>query len=125
MRAANTSFLFGDYRIATVASGKGKFAHTFGGPHDRKGTSREECNGILLHLLHRLDLTDPTIPIAIPGIRWLPLYYCFDSRVNHLGYRLIGDHAMAVYFAKDDPYVTEYEDWPEENYPQEFPKSNI
>jgi hypothetical protein len=124
MQSPFTSFLFADHRIATATSGQGKFTHTFGGPHDRKGSSRKECNGILIHLLHRFDLTDPTIPIAIPGVRWLPLYYCFDFRVNHLGYRLIRDDAMTVFFPKD-PNVTENEEWPSENYPQEFPKSNI
>ena len=36
---------------------------------------RYDCDGILIHLLHRLDLTDPAIPFSIPGLRWLPLYY--------------------------------------------------
>jgi hypothetical protein len=125
MLTPHTSYLFGDYRIAAATSGPSKFAHTFGGPPDRKGGSREQCNGILIHLLHRLDLTDPSIPIAIPGIRWLPFYYCFDFRVNDLGYRLVNDDVMIVYFPKDDPHVTENEEWPQENYPQEFPKSRI
>ena len=72
------TFLLGDHRIATAISGRGKYGYTFGGPLDLKGTSREDCNGILIHLLHRPDLTDPAVPIAIPRVRWLPLYYCFD-----------------------------------------------
>src|SRR3954466_15464919 len=80
---------FCDYRIATATSGRSKYGHTFGGPHDREGTSREDCNGILIHLLHRLDMTDPGIPFTIPGVRWLPFYYCFDFRANDLSYRLI------------------------------------
>lgn len=35
------TFLFGDCRIATATPGRSKYAHTFGGPHDRKGTSRD------------------------------------------------------------------------------------
>lgn len=76
------SFLFGDNTIAAASSGIGPYRHTFGGPPDRQGTARQDCNGLLLHLLHRFDLKDPAVPVAIPGIRWLPLYYCFDFRTN-------------------------------------------
>lgn len=121
-----STFLFGDYRIATANSGRSKYGHTFGGPHDRRGTSQQDCNGILIHLLHRLDLTDPAIPVAIPGVRWLPLYYCFDFRANEIGYRLISDEEMVTFFPDDDPNVTKKEEWPDdEGYPLEFPKSDI
>ena len=120
-----STYLFGDNRIATATAGRSKFSHTFGGPHDRNGTSREECNGILIHLLHRLDLTDPEIPLAIPGVRWLPIYYCFDFRANDLGYRLISDDELVTYFPTDDPNISNEESWPDENYPTEFPKSAI
>lgn len=120
------TFLFGDTRIAAARSGSSRYSHTFGGPHDRKGASREDCNGILIHLLHRLDMMDPAIPISIPGIRWLPLYYCFDFRVNDLGYRLISDEHMVTYFPTEAPNVSKQEEWPdEENYPLEFPRSVI
>lgn len=119
------TFLFGDQRIAVAASGVSDYGHTFGGPPDRKGTSREECNGILIHLLHRFDLSDPAIPISIPGTRWLPLYYCFDFRANDLGYRLISDESLVTFFPDDDPNVTDHEEWPGEDYPLEFAHSRI
>ncbi len=87
--------------------------------------SREDCNGILIHLLHRLDLSDPSIPLTIPGIRWLPLYYCFDFRANVLGYRLLSDQQLVTFFPEDDPNVTTDESWPDDDYPLEFPKSSI
>jgi hypothetical protein len=120
------TFLFGDNRIATASGGRSEYGHTFGGPHDRKGTVREDCNGILIHLLHRLDLTDPAIPVSIPGVRWLPLYYYFDFRANDLGYRLISDDELVTFFPEDDPNVSKEESWPDaEGYPLEFPKSPI
>lgn len=126
MEKAINTYLFGDYRIASATSGRSKYGHTFGGPHDRKGTSREDCNGILIHLLHRLDLTDPGIPIAIPGVRWLSFYYCFDFRVNDLGYRLVSDEELVTFFPDDDSKVSKDESWPDdEGYPLEFPKSFI
>lgn len=126
MATTLNTFLFGDYRIAAATTGRSKYGHTFGGPHDRKGTSRKDCDGILIHLLHRLDLTDPAIPIAIPGIRWLPFYYCFDFRANDLGYRLLSDEELVTFFPTDDPNVSKEESWPDdEGYPLEFPKSSI
>ncbi len=125
MAKAHKTFVFGDNRIATASSGRGEYEHSFGGPHDRTGASRDECNGILIHLLHRLDLTDPAVPIAIPGVRWLPLYYCFDSRANDLGYRLTSDEDLVAFFPEDDPNVSDHEEWPGDDYPHEFPKSSI
>lgn len=125
MRSLPKTFLLGDYTIATAAGGRGRYGHTFGGPHDRKGTSREDCGGILIHLLHRLDLNDPTIPIAIPGIRWLPFYYCFDFRASDIGYRLVSEESLIAYFPDDNPNVTDHEEWPDDDYPREFPKSSI
>lgn len=123
--APGKTFLFGDSRIATASSGHSTYQHTFGGPHDRRGASRKECQGILIHLLHRLDLSDPAVPLSIPGRRWLPFYYCFDFRANDLGYRLLSDDAMEAYFPTDDPNVTNEESWPDDDYPLEFPRSNI
>lgn len=125
MATALNTFLFGDNRIATATRGRSKYGHTFGGPHDRKGTSREDCNGILIHLLHRLDLTDSAIPFAVPGVRWLPFYYVFDFRANDLGYRLISDEELVTFFPKDDPNVSADESWPDGDFPLEFPKSSI
>ena len=125
MSFSNKAFLFGADRIATAISGGTRFKHTFGGPHDRNGASREDCNGILLHLLHRLDLTDPAIPIAIPGVRWLPFYYCFDFRANDIGYQLLSEKTLVTFFRTDDPHVTHEESWPDDDYPLEFPKSTI
>jgi hypothetical protein len=75
--------------------------------------------------LHRLDLSDPAIPIVIPGVRWLPLYYCFDFRANDLGYRLLSEESLVTFFPDDDPNVASEESWPDDNYPLEFPKSSI
>src|SRR5262249_32673169 len=78
-----------------------------------------------IHLLHRLDLTDPAIPVAIPGVRWLPFYYCFDFRANDLGYLLISEEELVTFFPEDDPNVSNEESWPGEDYPLEFPGSPI
>src|SRR5262249_38414695 len=70
-------------------------------------------------------LTDPAIPLAIPGIRWLPFYYCFDFRANDLGYQLTSEDSLVTFLPDDDPNVSDHEEWPDEGYPLEFPKSSI
>lgn len=125
MLAAGNAFLFGDYRIATASSGRSSYGHTFGGPHERKGTSRKECKGVLIHLLHRLDLSDPAIPIAIPGVRWLPFYFCFNLHVRNFGYRLISEEMLATYLPDDVPNVADRDAFPTKEFPIEFPRSNI
>lgn len=120
-----TTFLFGDRTIAAVTSGVGEYDHTFGGPPDRAGTSRRECFGLHIHLLHRFELTDPAVPISVPGVRWLPIYYCFDFRVNDLGYRLLSDDALEAFIPADDENVAAVESWPGDGYPMEFPRSAV
>jgi hypothetical protein len=125
VRQTQQTFLFGDETIVSAIPGQSEFGHTFGGPPDRKGAFREDCQGIRLHLLHRLNLSDPKIPFSIPDIQWLPLYYCFDFRVNEMGYQLISDNEMVTYFHRNEPNTTNKEEWPDENYPLEFPSSTI
>lgn len=117
--------LFGDYRIEIARTGSSRNGHTFGGPPDRTGASRDNSKGVLLHLLHRLNLRDPRIPFTIPGFAWVPLYYCFDFRVNELGYRLTSDESMEVYFPKRERNVSRDESWPYEDYPLQFPRAQI
>jgi hypothetical protein len=76
-------------------------------------------------LLHRFDLTDPAVPVVIPGLRWLPIYYCFDFRVNDLGYRLLSHDALVAFIPTDDQNVSAEESWPGDNYPMQFPQSAI
>ena len=76
-----------------------------------------------VHLLHRLDLTDPTVPIVVPGVRWIPIYYCFDFRVNDFGYQLLSNDAMVPFIPTDDRNVSAEESWPGDHYPMEFPQS--
>lgn len=123
-KVVHQAFLFGDFQITKAISGRSDYEHTFGGPPDRKGAFREDCGGIHLHLLHRFDLTDPLVPVSIPGLRWLPLYYCFDFRVNEFGYRLVSDKKMVTYFFEEEN-VSDDESWPDDDYPMEFPHSRI
>lgn len=111
--------------MAATEANTSRYGHSFGGKHDRRGASRDDCNGILIHLLHRINLRDPSVPIQIPGISWLPLYYVFDFRANDLGYQLTSDDSLQSFFPSDDKHVTTRESWPSKDYPPEFPASDV
>ena len=117
MAASN---LFGELEIIDVAAGQSDYAHTFGGPPDREQAFPDHTHGIRLHLLHRFDLSDPLVPLSVPGLKWLPLYYVFDFRVNEVGYKLSSDSSMTTYFPSDDPNVSTEESWPSPDFPMEF-----
>lgn len=119
------TYLFGDNKISLATPTRGKSRHTFGGKDRFRGSSRADCDGILVHLLHCFDLTDNDLPFDLPGMRWLPLYYCFDFRVNTIGYRFRDDESLEFFFDRDDPHTSEKEEWPDDNYPLEFPEVAI
>jgi hypothetical protein len=121
----HASQLFGKLKIVDAVSGHARYAHTFGGPPDRDAALPEHTHGIRLHLLHRFDLADPLIPISIPGLKWLPLYYVFDFRANQVGYTLQSDSSMTTFFPADDPNVSSEESWPASGFPMEFARHDI
>ena len=116
----HTAFLFSDLKIGAATEGRSSYGHTFGGPHDREGASQNSCNGTLIHLLHRLNLDDPSIPVSIPGIRWLPLYYVFNSADPRLGYQLHSDESLTTFFSTEKKNQSDKSD-----YPTEFPQTGI
>jgi hypothetical protein len=118
------TLFFHNWTVTAARAGSSKFKHTFGGPPAHRGATRDEC-GRLLHLLHRIDLDDPLIGIEIPGAQWLPFYYCFDFRVNALGYRLRTDDELTVFFWPNEPNVSKVESFPNDDFPPEFPRRTV
>jgi hypothetical protein len=119
------TLFFHDWTITSATDGLSDYGHTFGGPPAHNGAKRENCKGRLLHLLHRINLEDPLIRLRIPHVQWLPLYYCFDFRVNALGYQLLSDDELRVHFWPNEPNVSETESYPDDNFPRQFPKTGI
>ncbi|MBA2113171.1 hypothetical protein [Bremerella alba] len=119
------TFLFGTSKLSLAAPSVTMTGHSFGGKDRFPGTSRDDCGGILVHLLHCFDLTHRDLPFDLPGMRWLPLYYCFDFRVNTMGYRFRDNQSLEFFFDHDDPYTSASESWPDDNYPEAFPQASI
>ncbi|QEG43425.1 hypothetical protein [Roseimaritima ulvae] len=53
------------------------FKHTFGGNADDFGIRYTDAP-LPLHLVYRLDLSDPLIPLDLPNLSFLSLLYCFN-----------------------------------------------
>ncbi|GAA4444308.1 hypothetical protein [Novipirellula rosea] len=112
--------VFGDLTIVDATAGSSSYGHTFGGPVDRSDALPDQTNGIRLHMLHRFDMNDPLMPIQLPGLRWLPLYYVFDFRANEVGYQLTSDSKMITFFSDNEPNISDAESWPADDFPLEF-----
>ena len=112
--------VFGDLTIVDATAGSSSYGHTFGGPVDRSDALPDKTNGIRLHMLHRFDMNDPLMPIQLPGLRWLPLYYVFDFRANEVGYQLTSDSKMITFFSDNEPNISDAESWPADDFPLEF-----
>lgn len=93
------------------------FQHLFGGSPTHRGIV-PHGNIQPLHLLYTFDTDDPLFPIHIPGIRYLPLYYCFPYNAGAMSYRVVSDDEIQILFMETNHVE---HDFPYENYPNEFP----
>ena len=92
----------------------GDFAHTFGGdPIDFE--LRFVDAPMPLHLIYRIDLSDPEIPLDVPGVRWLPLLYCFNYGTECC-YQVLSDSEVVLL----SPLNQEHH-WPPWDAPKSFP----
>lgn len=107
-------------QIFTLTSGRSPFQHTFGGPPQHLGSKPRGKQP--LHLLHTFDLADPALGMRIRGIQRLPLYYCFVYDGCSLAYQMISDDEIRILGLQSKGTL---KDFPFEDYPAEFPRSNI
>lgn len=121
MLPEDNAFLFGVLKLAK-ATPNSQGRHTFGGNTPFRGATREDCDGLLVHHLYSLDLADPALPFSPPGLKSLPLFYCFDFRANTIGYRFSTDDSLQFFFDRSDPNLSSEEEWPYEDYPERFPR---
>ena len=117
--------LFDDFQVVTVVAGKSKYDHTFGGPVAHHGAKPGQTGGLKLHLLYELNLADPLSPLKNFRYETLPLYYCFDSRANTIAYHISKSRRFRLFLDHEDTQVTTMEEFPEEPFPKEFPRTPV
>ncbi len=74
------------------------------------------------HLLFRLNLNDPQIPVELkPSLSWLPLLCGIRYGACDLGYQVISDTEVKVLTVSEDPW----DDFPYKNYPDKLPVEDV
>ena len=78
------------------------FDHTFGGDAAQFGIRFTDAP-LPLHLIYRLDLRDPLIPITHPQASFLPLLYCFNYG-SECCYQVVSDTEVKLVTPKQQEY---------------------
>jgi hypothetical protein len=99
------------------------FNHTYGGRPDSHGLRFVNLDRPF-HLIYRLDLADPTIPVRIPGVSHLPLVYGFRYAAYEgtFVYRMLNEMEVEILAPTElafDP------DFPYRGHPAVFPSAQI
>jgi hypothetical protein len=109
-------------KVARVVEGNDKsFRHLFGGPAKHKGAIPKGCK-VPLHLVYTFDTADPALPLQIPGIRLLPLYYSFPYNGGACGYRVKSETEIEVFYMENKKVE---KDFPYADYPSQFPERSV
>jgi len=95
-----------------------RYSHAFGGTLESYGLRFVNVDQPF-HLLYRLDLSDPTIPVELDGIQYLPLVYGFRYATNgeSFTYRVLNDIEIEVVAPEELLYDP---DFPRTDYPTYF-----
>mgnify|MGYP007059433838 CR=1 FL=1 len=119
--------LYGGMRIAELfEADESTYGHTFGGPVQHHGAFTQK-NRRSLHLLYFVNTEDPVIPFRIPGLRRVPLYYCFDlASATRLGYRVTSESRIETFPLREMEDLSEnVAEFPYQDFPDEFPEQPI
>jgi hypothetical protein len=114
MKKVRIRFDFG----STIVRGKpGSYGHTFGGDIRYGGTVPAGCSAPV-HLLYRLDLSDPALPFTVDSeFKFLPFFYAFSYDASPMSYRVLSDHEIEILGIETNVPVP---DFPFLGYPQCF-----
>lgn len=104
-------------RIEDAIGSQCGFSHTFGGNAADFGI-RYTHTPLPLHLIYRLDLSDPLIPVALPGINFLPLLYCFNYG-SDCCYQVVSDAEVRLLAPVEQEYY-----FPPWEAPDAFERAN-
>lgn len=104
-----------------VPNASSSFNHLFGGMPVHRGIKPRGCSAPL-HLLYTFDTKDPLVPVRIPRVRYLPLYYSFVYNAGAVGYQVVSDTEIKILYMETKKVEP---DFPYENYPAAFPETPV
>lgn len=106
-----------DFGCKLVCGDPGKYGHSFGGDFRYAGTIPESC-AMPVHLLFRLDLSDPVVPFRLDTeFRYLPFFFPFSYDASPMSYRVLSDNAIEILSLENSEYIV---DCPYPGFPQFF-----
>lgn len=113
---ASTNAVFTS-QIQVANGGPHGFLHSFGGPPKHEGAVFHGCDKPL-QLLYTFDLSDSRVPVRLPGIRWLPLYYAFIYDASPIYYRIASDQQVVIVRQEETQWT---DGFPYSDLPDAFP----
>jgi hypothetical protein len=102
-------------------SKKSRFGHSFGGATDYGGLKRFKSQPPV-HLLFRLNMTDPAVGITLADLQWLPLLCAIRYGACHLGYRILSDSAVKILYQNESKA---WDGFPYNDYPDKLPEQSL
>jgi len=96
---------------------KSSFGHSFGGAADYSDLVAQEGQPPV-HLLFRLNMSDPAVGITLPGKQWLPLLCAIRYGACDLGYRVLSDGEIKILYQEE---AKAWNDFPYDDYPEKLP----
>lgn len=104
-----------------VPNVSGDFQHRFGGTPAHRGI-KPRGSSQPLHLLYTFDTKDQLVPVRVPRVRYLPLFYCFPYNAGAVGYQVLSDSEIEILYMETKQVEPNF---PYENYPNEFPEMPV
>jgi len=106
-----------DFGCKLVRGKPGKYSHSFGGDFRYNGTIPQGCP-VPVHLLFRLDMSDPVLPFRMDSqFRFLPFFFAFSYDASPLSYRVRSDTEIEILGLDENQYTP---DVPCPGFPQYF-----
>jgi hypothetical protein len=99
----------------------GSYSHRFGGPANYSGLAAYKGQPPV-HLLFRLDTADARIGVALPGVKWLPLFCAIRYGACELAYRVTSDDAIQILFQRK---AKAWKGFPRKDYPAALPSEPV
>jgi hypothetical protein len=96
---------------------KSPFGHSFGDSAPYAGLAAFRRRPPV-HMLFRLNTTDPAVGVELPGANWLPLLCAIRYGACDLGYRVVSDQEVRILHQQE---AKPWEEFPTADYPATLP----
>jgi hypothetical protein len=104
-----------------VRGRRSRFGHAFGGSANYTGRVANPGQPAV-HLLLRLNTSDPAVGVTLPNTRWLPIFCAIRYGACSLGYRVVSHNRVSILYQAEQ---TAWDGFPYFGYPASLPAEPI